>query len=139
MSNNATKPKPTKKTRHKPSEKTKKRLRRARRGKAKCTGPPKARKLRSKRKLALLERRTRSILTVRPRYEVADRDRGSGPPVRNVESSVLGSNRDCTRCSRRADHVVIWEYWLGGYWRQAKRHQCAKHAGKLAARLGRAR
>jgi hypothetical protein len=123
MSNNATKPKPTKKTRHKPSEKTKKRLRRARRGKAKCTGPPKARKLRSKRKLALLERRTR----------------GSGPPVRNVESSVLGSNRDCTRCSRRADHVVIWEYWLGGYWRQAKRHQCAKHAGKLAARLGRAR
>lgn len=106
--------------------------------KGRVRGPAKARKKRNKRKLALAK--SRAPLRARPYCEVADRVRGGNLSIRNVESSTLGSSRACRAgCSKKADTMVLWEYWLGGYWRQGKRHQCGKHAGKLEARLRRAR
>jgi hypothetical protein len=97
---------------------------------------PKARRLRRKRKAA----RRPSALTLRPWHETADRVRGTGPPLREVEFSTLGSDKTCGRClhaRRNADSIVLWKYWKRGYWRQAKRRLCSKHGRSLAARLKR--
>lgn len=110
--------------------------------KGRARGPAKARKLRLKRKLAKAKRL--APLVLRPHYEVADRVRGEGTPsIRNVESSILGGDRECkagaSSCSKKVDTMVLWEHWQGGYWRQGKRHQCASHAEQLSARLRRAK
>lgn len=96
---------------------------------------PKARRLRRKHK----EARRASVAVPRPWHETADRVRGKGPPLRKVELSTLGSDRLCARClhAKKADSIVIWEHWHAGYWRQATRRLCSKHARKLAARLNR--
>ena len=98
---------------------------------------PRARKRRKKRRLALAK--SLAPLTLRPRYETADRVRGDGPPVRNVESSVLGGDqcKVSTGCTKKAEVMVLWHYWLGGCWRKASRHQCAKHAESLESRIRR--
>jgi len=112
--------------------------------KGRVRGPAKARRLRCKRKLTA-QRRLASVVTDVPRPERPElRMRGDGPPVRNVEASGHGKDlgKECgnnRECAARADTMVFWEFWLGGYWRLAARHRCQRHASQIAARLRKAR
>jgi hypothetical protein len=95
-------------------------------------GPPKAKRLRAKRKAAKQPRTFK--LTVRCAPEVRGK---SKPDIRDVEV-VEAVGRFCPKCrysSRPADSAVTWRYWHRGQWRRAKRVLCGKHARQLAKRL----
>jgi hypothetical protein len=126
--------------------KTKKKSKhRGRKGRVK--GLPKARKLRAKRKAA----KAKALLPVAAAPSTAQfglplrlnepKLRGDGPPVRlarslaNIDLPGVTPERTCSRCTKKANRYVEWEYWHRGSWRRAKRHLCGKHADRLVTKL----